>query len=76
MNKAELHQLVDELPDDAVEATATLLRRIQVHQFDPDQAWVWSDWWQEQLRDAFADVAEGRTQRFDSGDELVASLGQ
>jgi len=74
VTKADLHHLVDELPDDAIESTAVLLQRIRLHQFDPDQAWVWSEWWQEQLRGAFADVAQGRTQRFDTGEELVASL--
>ena len=76
MTKAELHVLVDELPDDAVEATAKLLRRIRLHEFDPDQAWVWSAWWQEQLRESAADIALGRTRQFNSGAQLLESLTQ
>ena len=74
MSKAELHHLIDQLPDDAVEGTAMLLRRITLRQIDPDQAWVWTDQWQEQLRASFADVAAGRTQRFENGEDLLASL--
>jgi len=74
VTKADLHQLVDELPDEAVESTAVLLERIRLHQFDPNQAWIWSEQWQQQLRGSFADVGEGRTQRFDNGDDLLTSL--
>ena len=74
MTKAELYHLVDELPDDAVAGTAVLLKRIAHRQLDPDQAWVWSDEWQEQLRESVADLKAGRTRHFDSGEDFLATL--
>jgi hypothetical protein len=74
MTKADLYRLVDDLPDDAVEDTAVLLKRITLRQLDPAQAWVWTDQWQEQLRGSFADLEAGRIQRFDNGEEFLAAL--
>lgn len=74
MTKADLYRLVDDLPDDAVEDTAVLLKRITLRQLDPAQAWVWTDQWQEQLRGSFADLEAGRIQRFDNGEDFLAAL--
>ena len=42
MTKAELHKLIDELPDTAVEGAGVLLRGIVKGPIDPDQAWFWT----------------------------------
>ena len=74
MTEAELHALIDSLPGESVEGAGLLLERVLLRQVDPVQAWVWSPEWQEQLRASLEDLAAGRTQRFDSGDDLLASL--
>ena len=39
-----------------------------------DQAWFWTERWQQMEREADADIAEGRTERFDDIDEFLADL--
>lgn len=41
---------------------------------DSSQAWFWTEAWQAGEREASADVAAGRTTRFESDDEFLASL--
>jgi hypothetical protein len=74
MTKADLHGLVDALPDDALDGAAFFLERLARGAVDPDQAWVWTAEWQEQLGSSLADLAAGRTQRFGSGEAFLASL--
>jgi hypothetical protein len=74
MTKADLHQLVDALPDEAVEGAGRLLERVVRGEVDPDQAWVWTTEWQDQLRSSLADLAEGRSRLFDNTDEFLTSL--
>jgi hypothetical protein len=74
MTKADLHQLVDALPDEAIEGAGLFLERVLRRELDPDQAWAWSTDWQDQLRSSLADLAHGRTRRFDSSGEFLASL--
>jgi len=54
MTKAELHKLIDELPDTAVEGAGVLLRGIIKGPIDPDQAWFWTPEWQAKEREADA----------------------
>jgi len=44
------------------------------HVIDKSQAYFWSAEWQQAERDAQADLDEGRSQRFDSVEELIADL--
>jgi prevent-host-death family protein len=37
-----------------------------------EDAWIYSTEWQEQIREAQADIAEGRTTEFETGEELLA----
>ena len=74
MTKSELYELVDHLPDDTVAGTAALLKRIALRQLDPDQAWVWTEEWQGQLRASAADLKHGRTRLYDNGEDLLAAL--
>jgi antitoxin (DNA-binding transcriptional repressor) of toxin-antitoxin stability system len=39
-----------------------------------EDAWVYSKPWQDMIRDAQADITEGRVTEFDTGDELLAHL--
>lgn len=41
---------------------------------DKDQAYFWTDAWQEGEREAEEDLREGRVERFESLDELIADL--
>ena len=74
MTKADLHELVDELPEEALNGAAFLLERLLRGRVDPDQAWVWTAEWQERLRSSLADLEAGRTQRFSTSEEFLASL--
>jgi hypothetical protein len=57
--KAELHKLVDELPDSAFEGAGVLLRGIIKGPIDPDQAWFWTPEWQRGEREADAELTDG-----------------
>lgn len=65
--------VVDALPDDAIDGSGLLLRRVLEGQADPDQAWVWRREWLEGLRQSLDDLAAGRTRRFQC-DKFLASL--
>jgi hypothetical protein len=50
MTKTELHELVDELPENAVDGAAVFLRSLTRDTTDPEQAWFWtSDWLAREL---------------------------
>jgi hypothetical protein len=74
VTKAELHKLIDELPDTAVEGAGVLLRGIIKGPIDPDQAWFWTPEWQAKEREADADKAAGRVERFESDEAFMAAL--
>jgi hypothetical protein len=74
VTKAELHKLIDELPDTAVEGAGVLLRGIIKGPIDPDQAWFWTPEWQAKEREADADKAAGRVERFESDEAFTAAL--
>ncbi len=58
MTRAELHKLIDELPDTAVEGAGVLLRGIIKGPIDPDQAWFWTPEWLAGEREADPERAE------------------
>jgi hypothetical protein len=76
MTKAELHQMVDRLPDQAVDGAAILLREVTDGRIDPDQAWFWTREWQEREREADKDLAAGRVTRFESDEDFLAELDE
>ena len=41
---------------------------------DADQAWFWSDRWQQMEREADKDIAAGRVARYDDADDFLAAL--
>jgi hypothetical protein len=74
MTKAELHELVDRLPDGAVDGAALLLGEISDGRIDPEQAWFWTHEWQTKEREAEDDRKAGRVARYNSDDEFLATL--
>jgi hypothetical protein len=74
MTKAELHELVDRLPDGAVDGAAILLGEIGDGRIDPEQAWFWTHEWQTKEREADEDLAAGRVTHYESDKELLAAL--
>jgi hypothetical protein len=75
VTRAELHKLVDELPETAVDGAAVLLRGIIAGPIDPDQAWFWTPEWQRGEQEAEADKAAGKSDRY-SDQELLAALDE
>ncbi len=45
MTKTELHTLVDELPENAVDGAAVFLRSLARGRIDPEQTWFWTSEW-------------------------------
>jgi hypothetical protein len=76
MTKAELHELVDRLPEGAVDGAAILLEEITDGRIDPEQAWFWTREWQEKEREADEDLAAGRGTTYKSDDEFLAALDE
>jgi hypothetical protein len=76
MTKADLHQLVDRLPDGAIDGAAILLEEITDGRIDPEQAWFWTREWQAKEREADDDLAAGRGTTYESDDEFLAALDE
>jgi hypothetical protein len=76
MTKAELHELVDRLPDGAVDGAAVLLGEISAGRIDPGQAWFWTREWQENEREADDDLTAGRATSYDTDAEFLAALDE
>ena len=74
MTKAELHQLVDRLPDGAVDGAAIMLGEISAGRIDPEQAWYWTREWQSKEREADEDRAAGRISRYESDEDFLTAL--
>jgi hypothetical protein len=76
MTKAELHELVDRLPDRAVGGAALLLEEISEGRIDPQQAWFWTREWQIRESEADDDLKADRVTRFESDEAFLASLDE
>jgi hypothetical protein len=84
MTKVDLHRVIDELPDDVIArldkgAPVTLVLTNEGGQpvlrgIDPQQAWFWTPEWQVREREADADLAAGRSARYDSDEEFLVHL--
>lgn len=74
MTKAELHELVDRLPDQAVDGAAILLEEITDGRIDPDQAWFWTREWQTKEREADDDIAADRGTTYESDEAFLGAL--
>jgi hypothetical protein len=71
MTGAELHEIIEQLPDEAVEGASILLKRLAARQIDPDQEWCWSDEGQEKLRASLADIDTGRVRSFQTAEDSL-----
>jgi len=76
MTKAELHELVDRLPDGAVDGAAVLLGEISTGRIDPEQAWFWTRDWQAKEREADDDLAAGRATSYETDEEFLVALDE
>ena len=74
MTRAELHEIVEQLPDDALEGASILLKRVAARQIDPDQTWCWTDEWQEKLRASLEDVDRGRLRSYQTAEGIFGSV--
>jgi hypothetical protein len=76
LTKAELHQMVDRLPDRAVDGAGILLCEVTDGPDRPEQAWFWTREWQEREREADKDLAAGWVTRFESDEDFLAELDE
>jgi hypothetical protein len=76
VTRADLHQLVDRLPEKAVDGAEILLREVTDGRIDAEQAWFWTREWQQREREADRDLAAGRATRFDSDEEFLKALDE
>lgn len=76
VTKAELHEIVDRLPEEAVDGAAILLGEISAGRIDPEQAWFWTGEWQARERQADNDLEAGRATGYASDEELLAALDE
>jgi hypothetical protein len=74
VTKADLHEMVDRLPDGAVDGAAILLEEIADGQIDPGQAWFWTREWQAKEREADDDLAAGRVITYEGDDDFLGAL--
>ena len=76
MTKAELHELVDRLPEGAIDGAAIMLGEISAGRIDPEQAWYWTREWQAKEREADDDRAAGRVTRYDTDEDFLTALDE
>jgi hypothetical protein len=75
MTKADLHHLVEDLPDDAVDGTAAFLKQVALRRIDPDQFWFWSREWQAKEREVEDSLARGEPGTvYESDESFLAAL--
>ena len=74
MTKAELHELVDRLPEGAVDGAANLLGKITDGKIDPQQSWFWTREWQAKSGRPEEEDAASRATSYESDDELLGVL--
>jgi hypothetical protein len=84
MSKADLHHLVDSLPEDLIRridnggpVTLVVTREgghLEVREIDPEQAWFWTPEWQEGEREAEAQLAAGEGTIYYSDEEFLQHL--
>jgi len=75
VTKADLHHLVDDLPDDAVNAAAQFIKQIVDRKIDPDQLWFWTPDWQAKEREVDESIRRGEPGTIHMSDEeFLAAL--
>jgi hypothetical protein len=76
MTKAELHELVDRLPEGAIDGAAIMLGEISAGRIDPEQAWYWTREWQAKECEADDDRTAGRVSRYESDEDFLTALDE
>ncbi len=76
MTKADLHELVDRLPERAVDGAAILLGEISDGRIAPEQTGFWTREWLAKEREADDDLAAGRVTCYESDEEFLAALDE
>jgi hypothetical protein len=74
MTKPELHDLVDSLPDSAVDGAGVLLRSLADGKIDPDQAWFWTSEWLAGELEADRQAESDPGQVYDDANAFKAAL--
>ena len=75
MTRAELHHLVDDLPDDAVDNTLRFVQQIVDGRIEPDQLWFWTPEWQAKEREVEQGLRRGEPGTIHMSDEsFLAAL--
>ncbi len=84
MRNADLHSLIDRLPEDVVRrvengvpVTLVVRRergRLEMREIDPEQAWFWTPEWQQGEREADEDIAAGAGTMYYSDEEFLEHL--
>lgn len=76
MTKADLHQIVDHLPEQAVDGAAIPLGEISNGRIDAEQAWFWTREWQQREREADEGLAAGRVTRYEGDEQFLGALDE
>ena len=74
MTRAEVHRLVDEIPDERLEGIDQILKLVMAGKLNPDQAWFWTDEWQAGEREVDGELKAGKAIRFETDDAFIARL--
>jgi AbrB family looped-hinge helix DNA binding protein len=69
-----VREMVGLAPGDSVEIVVTEDGVLLRGPIDPDQAWFWTPQIQAEMAEARADLAAGRTTKYDSEEEFLAAL--
>jgi hypothetical protein len=74
VTKAELHDLIEALPEDSLDGAAILLHGLIDGPVDPAQAWFWTQAWRAGEQDADQELARGDGVIHNDTEGLITSL--
>jgi hypothetical protein len=74
MTKTELHELVESLPEGALEGAGVLLRSLTNGNIDPDQAWFWTSEWLAGELEADREAESDPGEVYDDAEAFKAAL--
>jgi hypothetical protein len=74
VTKAELHDLIEALPEGSLDGAAILLHGLIEGPVDPAQAWFWTPVWQAGEQDADLELARGEGVVHNDTESLITSL--
>jgi len=74
MTKTDLHDLVESLPENAVDGAGVLLRSLANGKIDPDQAWFWTSEWLAGELEADRQAHSNSGEVYDDAEAFKAAL--